>query len=184
MMGLFVLCVIALWCLLVFLAARGVFQRLSGRRLRWPLALLAFAALLVLPVLDEVVGGREFAALCEANGGITVDRDKAFGRTVYEARASYREVPGTLLPVRALQADFIDIDSGEKVLGFRQLQARGGWLSGVLLLSENHVPLTFNGNCNPGGGGRLPALYEELHMTFTRTPKQARAPRHDPPATP
>lgn len=170
MIGLALLAMLVLWALAALVLALGVVHLLGRFRLRWPLGLLVFAGLLVLPLADEFAGGREFAALCKANGGITVDRARAAGRTVFEAPAQFREIPGTRVPVFARQADFIDIKTGEKLLGFRELQARGGGLSEALRFSGSSTPLTFDGSCNPGAGGRLQALFKELGMRLVRHP--------------
>lgn len=180
MIGLLVLGVLALWCLVALAFSLGVLRLLSRYRVRWPLALLVFAGLLVLPLADDILGGREFAALCRAEGPIAVDRERAAGRTVYDQLGDDKEVPGTLLPVHARQWDFFDVETGERVFGFRTLTAYGGWLSEVLRFSETAMPWTFDGHCDPAGNGRLEALLRELHITRV---KERPEPKGEPAAS-
>lgn len=172
MAGLTILGMLALWCLAALLLALGVLRLLSRYRVRWLLAPLVFAGLLVLPLADDILGGREFAALCKAEGPIVIDRERAAGRTVYGELGEYQEVPGTLLPVHARQRDFFDVETGERVFGYRMLTAYGGGLSEVLRFSETAVPWTFDGSCDPGGQGRLEALFRELHITLVKRPPE------------
>jgi hypothetical protein len=171
MIGVVFLFTIAGWCVIAFVIALGVARLLPWYWIRWFVGVSLFAGLLILPLGDEITGGREFAQLCRANSAIDVNQDKAIGRTVYEADGEFTEVAGTNLPVFERSVDFIDADTGEKVLGFRQLKTPGGGLSEALRFSETHVPLTFDGECNPGENGGLESLFEKLHITRIKKPK-------------
>jgi len=172
MIALLVLLFVALWFGVVVLLAVALAKALPVRWWRWPVAGAALVAALVAPLADEIIGGRQFAALCQANSRIHVERGSAAGRRVYEADAAFVDVEGTVLPVRSIRIDFIDADTGESVVGYRELSARGGWLSQWLRFSETRVPLTFEGSCSPAGRGRLAALFKERHITLIRRPKQ------------
>ena len=175
MTGLLSLFAAAIWLLIVVAVARFVSFLLPRNGWRWPVVLTVCAVMIVLPVLDEIIGRRQFAALCEANSGFDVDRDRAAGKTVFEAPAEFTQTGDTLLPVYSRPSDFIDAETGERVLGFREFAAHGGWLSAVLRFSDSRGPLTFDGWCNPGGQGRLAALFKELNITLVRRPEQAGA---------
>ena len=171
MIALLVLLVVALWFGVAILLAVGLAKALPARWWRWPVAGMALMAALVGPLLDEIIGGRQFAALCQANASIQVHRWSAAGRRVYEADAAFVDVEGTVLPVRSLRVDFIDADTGKPIVGYREFSVRGGWLSQWLKFSDTRVPLTFEGACSPGGRGRLAALFKERHITLIRRPK-------------
>jgi len=179
MIGLLFLGILALWCLFALALSVSVMRRLSRYRVRWLLGLLVFAGLLVLPLADDIAGGREFAALCRAEGPIAIDRARASGRPVYSTLGDYKEVPGTLLPVHARQRDFFDAGTGERLFAYRELTAYGGWLSEVLRFSETTMPFTFDNSCNPGGNGRLEVLFRELDMRVVDRPEA----KHEPAAS-
>lgn len=171
MSALLVLLFVALWFGVAVVLAIGLAKALPARWWRWPVAGVALAAALVAPLLDEIIGGRQFAARCQANASIHIDRKSGVGRRVYEAEAAFVDVEGTVLPVRSLRVDFIDADTGEPIVGYRDFSVRGGWLSQWLRFSETRVPLTFEGECSPGGRGRLAALFKERHITLIRRPQ-------------
>lgn len=171
MSGLLVLLLLALWFGVAVLLAVALAKALPPRWWRWPVAGMTLVAALVAPLLDEIIGGRQFAALCQANASIHVESRSAAGRRVYEADADFVDVEGMLLPVRSRRTEFIDADTGEPVAGYRAFSVRGGWLSQWLRFSETRVPLTFEGECSPGGRGRLADLFKERHITLIRRPE-------------
>lgn len=173
MSGLLFFGALALWCLVAALMAAGVVRVLPGGRWRVPAGLAVFACLLVLPVADELAGAREFSALCQANSTIEFDPARAAGRTVYPDYGAFAPVEGSALAVQVLSADYRDVETGESLVRYRLFEAQGGWLAEVLRFSETRVPLTFDGRCDPGGQGRLAALFQKHHITLTRRPKKA-----------
>ena len=170
MTGLVFLVLLAIWCLLVALFTCGILRLLARLWWRWPVAALAFPTLLVAPLMDEIIGGREFAALCEANSRIRIHQDSARDRPVYEASAQFTRVGDTRLPVMSRLSEFVDADTGDTLISYREYSTQGGWLSEWLRFSDSREPLTFVGGCNPGGRGRLAALLEERNMTLVRRP--------------
>lgn len=108
-----------------------------------------FAVLLPLPLIDEIVGGWQFARLCEANV-VRVNMDTARGRRVYEEKVSVSTpVPGTWVNVKKLPFRFLDATTGEVVVSFNQFHAEGGRLFPGF--DSGHEPLTFKGECHPTG---------------------------------
>lgn len=173
MIGLVILAVIALWCLVSFLLACVIAAAFPKSRWRWFAVALVFAVLFTMPVLDELVGRRQFDALCAANSSIQVDPATARGRTVYDAHAEFVKVEGTWLDVVSLPVRFVDARTGETVVGFREFRARGGWLAQTVGFPEGRTPLTFEGTCSPAARGKLRTLFKQLQITLIRRPQQA-----------
>jgi hypothetical protein len=121
--------------------------------------------------VDEIVGGRQFAALCRANSSMKVDRRAAAGKTVYPAHAEWVKVPGTWVPIDVMPNRYLDADTGETVVSFNEFMASGGWLSHRLGLSESKAPFTFRGWCRPGGPNGIVDLFAELRITLIRPPE-------------
>ena len=67
MTGIFLILVVGLWLWACIAMTRGLLRRWKGRVWAMPAACVAFTALLVAPVSDEIVGGFQFRALCEKN---------------------------------------------------------------------------------------------------------------------
>jgi len=173
MIALLILAVIALWCLVSFLLALAIAAAFPKRWWRWLAAALMFAAILLMPVVDELGGRRQFDALCTANASIQVDPATARGRTVYDAHAEFVEVDGTWVDVLALPVRFVDARTGQTVVSFREFRARGGWLAQAVGFPEGRTPLTFEGTCSPAARGKLRTLFKQLQITLIRRPQQA-----------
>lgn len=172
MIALVALLAMALWCLIAFVLARAISALFPASWWRWPGGVLVFGVVFVMPVLDEMIGRRQFEALCKASPGIQVDRTTARGRTVYDARGELAEVGGMWIPVVARPVRFVDVHSGETVLHFRSYTAYGGLLATTVGFPEGGTPLSFTGSCSPAAGGKLAQLFKELQLTWVRPPKQ------------
>jgi hypothetical protein len=165
MTGLFLLLVMAIWFGIVCLLAVAIARFFSRSWLRWFAGGLVFVLVLPLPLADEIVGGRQFAALCRANSSMQVDRRAAAGKTVYPADAEWVKVPGTWVPIDVMPIRYVDAGTGETVISFNEFTASGGWLSHRLGLSESRAPFTFDGWCSPGDQGAARKLFKELSIT-------------------
>ena len=166
--GLILLFVIGLWLAFVIWLSIFITKKLPIAWWRIPVGILVSVALLPLPALDEIVGGRQFEKLCEENSTIHVNRATAVGKTVYLAQTSDVEIKGTWVRVVLKPRRFVDATTGETVVSYNRLQAVGGRF---LKISEGHVPLTFNGTCEPGDQYTLEKLFKELNITLSRRPE-------------
>ena len=158
MAGLILLGVIGLWIWGVFKFSRWVGRQVVGGRWRWPITALVFAALLPLPVIDEIVGGVQFRKLCRERAVLKVDQEKIRGRTVREQYAQSDLATG---PISVLQSDhrFVDVSTGEELASYLWLRARGGLLA--RLLTESGNPLVIdNFECQPVFERRLEDTYQ------------------------
>jgi hypothetical protein len=138
---------------------------LPKRAWRFPAALLFFLALIPLPLIDEIVGKRQFEKLCRENAGIHVDRAKAAGRAVYLAEVPFVDATGTWVRVVMRPWRYVDAKTGETVVSYTTLQAAGGRFVHMLPLSEGRVPLTFSGHCGASGVVDPVKLFKELGIT-------------------
>ena len=155
--GLMFFAVVGLWIYLLKRFVNAFDSRMPKPPWRQVVKVLLFAVLFPLPLIDEIVGGRQFAKLCEANV-VIVNKETARGRTVYEdGRASGELVPGTWVQVRKVPFRFFDATNGELVLSFDQLYAQGGRLFPGF--DSGPDPLTFKGVCQP------PGVFEKSFLT-------------------
>jgi hypothetical protein len=168
MTGIYLLVVAAIWVTAVIWLSNIVTRELPVTTWRIPIALVIFAALLLLPLADEIVGGRQFEQLCKENSTIQVDRAKAIGRTVYLAELPDVEIVGKWVRIVLKQWRFVDATTHETVVSYNTLMAVGGRLIRTLGISEGGVPLTFKGTCEPGGVVDPLKLFRELEVTQIR----------------
>lgn len=149
MTGILLLFVIMIWLAVVIRLSKIITNKLPETWWRNPVGLLVFAVLLPLPLIDEIVGGRQFEQLCKDNSVIQVDRVTAVGKTVYFAPQPASEIKGTWVRIVLQPHRFVDATSGKTVLSYNTLTAVGGRFIHALGISEGGMPLTFRGSCGP-----------------------------------
>lgn len=145
--GLMFFAIVGLWIYLLRRFVNAFDSRMPKPPWRQVVKVLLFATLLPLPLIDEIVGGRQFAKLCEANV-VRIDRETARGRIVYLERASPPvDVPRVWIKVTKHLFRYLDAKTDEVVLSFDYFYAEGGRLFPGF--DSGPSPLTFNGTCRP-----------------------------------
>lgn len=168
MTGIYLLFVAAIWLAVVIWLSKFLTRKLPIATWRIPVAMVIFAVLLPLPLIDEIVGGRQFEQLCKDNSTIQVDRAMARGKTVYFDPQPDVEIKETWVRVVLQPRRFVDATTGETVVSFNDLIAVGGRFIQMLGISEGGMPLTFKGWCQPGDQYALEKLLKELNITLIR----------------
>lgn len=166
--GLMFFAVIGLWIYFLKWLVNAFDSRMPKPPWRQVVKVLLFAVLFPLPLLDEIVGGRQFAKLCEANV-VTVNRDTARGRTIYAEAGSFETlVSGTWVKVWMMPFRYLDATTGEVVVSFNHLRAEGGHLFPGF--DSGPDPLTFRGSCKPSG---IPDqnFYRDLKLVIVERPR-------------
>ncbi len=148
MTGILLLFVAGIWLAIVIWLSKFITKKLPEMWWRTPVGIVVFAVLLPLPLVDEIVGGRQFEQLCKDNSTIQVDRVTAVGKTVYFDPQPDVEIKGTWVRVVLKPQRFVDATTGEPVVSYNELTARGGRFIRVLGISQG-MPLTFKGSCVP-----------------------------------
>lgn len=169
MTGLYVLAIAAAWLALVGMVARTLTARLKSGALRSILIALAFGVLVPLPLVDEIVGMRQFEQLCRDNTKVVVDRAAVAGATVYSEQQTLVVLTGTWIPIVLRQHRYVLSTTGEVVVSFNTLVAQGGKVAQTFGFSEARVPLIFRGSCRPTENVR--ELFQKLNITAQDRPK-------------
>jgi hypothetical protein len=138
-----------------------------GRRVKskWvtPATALTFLILVPLPVIDEIVGGLQFSALCEKNAVLWVDAGNAKGKTVrleITPKGGDEKIEGTALRILRSHYSYRVVDSNEEIARYETYTVRGGWLIRALGISNSDAPLTTGRSaCAPEGRGMLDRTY-------------------------
>lgn len=170
MTGIFLLLVIVVWVAIVIWLSKIITEKLPKAWWRIPVGILVFVVMLPLPLIDEIVGGRQFEQLCKENSTIRVDRATAVGKTVYLAQTPDVEIRGTWVRVVLKRWRYVDVKTGEIVVSYNTLQAEGGRLARTLGLSEGRVPLTFVGSCVPANRPGSIQTFKALGINYIEPP--------------
>lgn len=170
MTGIFLMLLAVLWLVAALLLAKRVTTRLPKIWWAYVLRMILFLALLPLPLVDEIVGKRQFDTLCSENAMIQVDPAKAVGRTVYLADLPDIEIKGPWVRVVSKPWRFIDATTGETVVGYNTLQAAGGVFTRTLGIFDGGVPLTFRGSCAPANPPGSAKAFAKLGINYIEPP--------------
>jgi hypothetical protein len=153
MTGLLVLALFGLWVWAVFKLSRWIGGQVQGGRWRWPIAALVFLVFLPLPILDEIIGGFQFRALCKEKAVLTLNVDEASlkGKTVRDVVEPFnKDIAGTAVRISYSHYSYRDVEDGKELLNFAIFRAKGGWLVRTLSGQSDMTPLTFNrSTCSP-----------------------------------
>ena len=165
MTGIFLFAVMGVWLVAALSITVFITRKMSWRMGKFLIRASLLIVLIPLPLIDEIVGGRQFARLCKENSTIQVDRANAAGRTVYLADDPDTEIKGVWVPVRLQQWRFVDVTTRSVVVSYNELHATGGIFIRMLGISEGNVPMTFKDSCAPGGQVNYIELFKELRIT-------------------
>lgn len=168
MTGILLLILAGIWLTFAFWISKKATSVITRMAWRVPITLLAFAALLPLPLIDEIVGAKQFSKLCNSNAA-KVHMQNVAGRSVYNDLSGFEvPVPGTWVKVWRMTSRFRDQETGEVLLSFDQFRAEGGHL--VPSFDSGHEPLTFKGTCAPPKVGSM-SLFSDLGLNLIKKPK-------------
>ena len=165
MSGIILILVALLWVVIAFVVVWLIGKLLPKIWWVFLLRVALFFALLPLPIVDELLGAKQFEQLCKENSTIQVDRAKAAGKTVYYANQPSVRVEGTWVPVRQKRWQFVDMQTGEIVVSYTTLEASAG-----LLGPASFRPLTFEGYCAPKNPPASAASFRELGINYVEPP--------------
>jgi hypothetical protein len=170
--GLILIGIVGLWSAVIMVFVFFVSQLITK-----PIRKLLFAGLLLfvllpLPLLDEIVGSRQFAELCKEHSKVYFDQKMAIGRTVYlqdMSKAPVENIENTWLRLTLKRWVFLDAVSDEVVIYYDVINAEKRWFS----LSESRYPIFFPSYCAGGGDYQtIDRFLEELDIKTVNTPKR------------
>lgn len=165
MTGLLLLFIATGWVALTAAAAYAATSGIKDAGFRFGAAVFLIGVFLPLPLINEIIGKRQFEQLCRENDKVQVDRAKAFGRTVYLAESTDIELKYKWLRFVIKPWHFVDATTGETVVSYNTLMADGGLFFRAVRTSEGGVPLIFKGSCEPSDAVDLMKLFQELNVT-------------------
>ena len=162
MTGLVMLGLFITWFFISIMLSRWFGRRFRHSSTRAAVALLSFAALLVLPVVDELIGMRQFDALCEGGATLKIDAERIKGKTVRViVEPSWARVEGTAIPISYSRYSYRNVATNEELASYTLFNAKGGWLVHALRLFESNEPLISNrSGCSFRGEGHLSRTYQ------------------------
>lgn len=134
----------------------------------WALAVrvVLFLGLLPLPIVDELVGKRQFEQACREYAVLKVDREKAAGKTVYLSIQPDFEIDGTWVRVGVKPWRYVDVSTGETIVSYHTLVAARRFIR----FSEGGSPITFRGTCAPANRPASAQAFKEYGINYVEPP--------------
>ncbi|QJQ05987.1 alanine:cation symporter family protein [Undibacterium piscinae] len=74
MTGLLLIFMAVIWLVIALFIIAFIASKIPGRALSLVISIPLFIVLLPMPIMDEIIGGRQFEQLCKENSTIQVDR--------------------------------------------------------------------------------------------------------------
>lgn len=152
MTGLLLIVVAIGWIVIALAIARRLAQGTKATARGAFVGFVAFALLLPLPVVDEIIGGFQLRALCREGAVARYEEDRLRGKTVRMRLEPNPVVPSlmqaptrrvaALIPIEEQTEEWIDAATGEVLLSQNAYTAKGGLLIRMLGISNNDSPLT------------------------------------------
>ncbi len=166
MAGILLLGVACIWLICALKIAFVMSSDIKQKKYFWPVFLFLFLFLLIIPLGDEVVSGIQFHSMCKEIEKIHIDEKYAAGRDARISGKVYTlQPPGTLLVIDAESYKLSDAHSNEEIASYKIYHAHGGWLMGLLHISQTDSPLIFARTCGPG---EEVSIFEKLNINILK----------------
>ena len=167
MSGIILILVALLWVVIAFVVVWLIGKLLPKIWWVFLLRVALFFALLPLPIVDELLGAKQFEQLCKENSTIQIDRTTAAGKTVYYVDQPSIRLEGTWVPIRLKRWRFIEVKTGETILSYSTLEASAGLLGPASLR-----PLTFEGYCAPTNPPASVESFRQFGINYVERPTE------------
>lgn len=138
--------VLLVWTVLSAWAAHRTGNLFVGLPHRLLFKVAFFAVLAPVPLMDELLAKPHFDALCRQWAVVTLQVPHPEGRAVVLEPLTRQPQPDSLVPMALSRWQWRDAGSGEPVVGWTTLEARGGKLARALE-GPQAAPLSFDGTC-------------------------------------
>jgi len=166
MSGLLLMGVLAVWLVIAFVCATLAGALFKTKWLRIAVSILLFAAMLPLPVADELLAKPAFDKLCDEGTRLKFDPKKVRGKTIYLLEAqpeSFKvgSLSGTLVPWR-----YADATTREVLISYGTYELKGGVLIRLLGISETSAPLAMRDSCAPAEEPWQAAFFVRNQFTY------------------
>ena len=161
MSGIIFFGIIGVWGFIAVKLAGLLTSRVESPRKKSWLYPLVLILIFVAPIMDEIIGGFQFRALCKPENILIYDEDKLKGRSV-RPRIIQLKTINKVIPIVVTTGQWQDFETGELLVTYKRLRAKGGWLSRLIGFPQGSPPYTFDGSCSLK---EYYLLFEKLDVT-------------------
>jgi hypothetical protein len=115
---------------------------------------------MLIPMVDEVVGGFQFRALCNALPPLQIDAAKAKGRVARVKYTVVENVVSIAIPLETVHYIFYDTKTNEEFLKFTSYSVKAGFLTRFLYFGNQRPLMIDPYSCSPEQGVSITKKYK------------------------
>lgn len=164
MSGLILLFILCAWGFASYSLAKLIAQPIKTPNIKTGVNIALLVLIFIAPVADDIIGGFQFRALCRESAVITIDEEKARGKSVLGDSKNIA-LTSYMLPINNRHAIYRDTDTKEILLSWNEYRAKGGWLSRLIGFPQGSPPYTFNGVCYPKEAFGRKNIFDRLDIS-------------------
>ena len=127
MAGLLVRGIATIWLLLAAKFGRWTANVFRTSSVSAVAGVAAFAAAVILPFVDEILGRYQFQSLCAAEATVWVHPNAA-SVLAAKAKPSLKDLQGFAFPIQEQMSEYVDLATGEPFLRVRAFHTPGGFV--------------------------------------------------------
>jgi len=162
MSGIILLFILAIWFYSVKKISWFCISKIQSGTKKAVIHKVLFVLIFIAPVADDIIGGFQFRALCKQGAKLIYDVEKVRGKTVLWSGMPRTKIKNTIIPIEESIVDWVDVNTGEILIKYKEYYATGGWLSRFIAFNSVTRPYTFHGVC--GVKDELIQLQNELNI--------------------
>lgn len=128
MIGLMFLALGLLWLALSWYLAKRVPGWLSIRQpiAQWLMRAVVMLVLLVGPLVDHIIGMRQFEKLCAEDGRLEISPAAVHTKRARELDAQFEALKGYVIPIDRQVRRIVDLDTGDQIAQYKYFSTPGG----------------------------------------------------------
>lgn len=106
--------------------------------LGWVLCMLLLPALLVAPVIDDVVGMRQFEQLCTERAVVRISPEAGQVKRAQRLDSTTVELPGYWIKIESQSGGYVDLDTKKSFVTFEGFHTKGGRIAAISMMGGSH----------------------------------------------
>lgn len=161
MAGIIFLLIFLGWAFISIALTISLTGKISKKRNKIFVSLIAFPIVLISPLSDEIVAAPQVHRICSEGAVIHVKPERAEGKEVrIIVSPSWEKMSGTIVPISYSHFSFRVIGSDEEIASFNIYHVSGGVLSRFINFNNVSTPWLINtSECYPEGFANFEAKY-------------------------
>lgn len=129
MSGIIILIVLLLWGFVVKKVSYYCVYKMQTGNKKVVVQGVVFLLVFIAPVVDDILGGFQFRAMCSPENLLEYDAEKIAGKTIKTIPTKNYHVDNILVPIWVTHTRWVDYTTGEILIDHKIMYSKGGWLS-------------------------------------------------------